>query len=108
MSLPLYPQYVGHNFVQKKMNIDYKMWARETIPWKLECETSKPRGPIYDTMVNARSNEVGATDGNYWIYWLAGAFLIALPLISGIFFTCANNADGPNKNAVILAGVGLA
>ena len=84
-SLPLYTQYVGYDFVQKKMNIDYKMWARPTIPWKLECEVAKPRGPIYDTMANAREQEGGAASGNYWIYWVAGVLLIALPLAGGCF-----------------------
>ena len=31
------------DIIQKKMNIDYKLWARPTIPWKLECEATKPR-----------------------------------------------------------------
>ena len=83
-SLPLYTQYVG-DYVQKKMNIDYKMWARPTIPWKLECEATKPRDKIFDTMINARENSGGASSWNFWIYVVTGALLIALPLIGGCF-----------------------
>ena len=54
-SLPMYTQYVGSDFIQKKMNTDYKMWARPTIPWKLECEATKPRGPMYDALADARA-----------------------------------------------------
>ena len=42
-------------------------------------------------MLEARHHEGGAS-GNYWIYWIAGALLIALPIIGGFgSFTCMDN-----------------
>ena len=38
--MPLYHQYVGLDIDQHKMNIEYKIWARPTMPWKLECEAT--------------------------------------------------------------------
>ena len=35
--MPLYSKYVGDDVEQRKKDIEYKMWARPTIPWKLEC-----------------------------------------------------------------------
>ena len=90
MALPVYTQYVGPNFVQKKMGIDYKIWARPTIPWKLECEATKPRGPIFQTMITARENEAGATRGNDWISLVALFSLIILPILGAGALTCCN------------------
>ena len=61
----MYTHYVGSDFIQKKMNIDYKMWARPTIPWKLECEAIKSRGRIYDALADARAYEGGAGGKNH-------------------------------------------
>ena len=92
MHLPLYHQYVGHDFAHKKANIDYKMWARPTIPWKLECEGSKPRESIFDDMLDAREHDLGATS-NYWIYWISGFLLIFLPIAGGCLALIVHNEN---------------
>ena len=37
----MYEAYVGSDYEQKKKNNVYKLWARPTIPWKLECELQR-------------------------------------------------------------------
>ena len=65
------------------------MWSRSTILWKLECEESKPRAGVFQSMVTARENKNGAKIYNIVIMVLAGIFLLLGPSIAG----CIVNID---------------
>ncbi len=49
-SMPLYDHFVPDWRISKENKI-YKMWTRPTIPWKLECEASKPRSLALDVII---------------------------------------------------------
>ena len=71
------------------------MWTRPTITWKLECEASKPRSKVYAMLENNQLDK-NPTRSNYWIYWVAGVLLIALPTLVCCSLERIVNAEKPN------------
>ena len=59
-----------------KKAIIYKMWGRPTILWKLECDLTKPRRDIFNSMLLARFIDPAATENNEVIRKIAKWVLV--------------------------------
>ena len=53
----MYTQYVGNDYREKKDLKKYKIWARPTITWSLECEETYPKTTTIDFMKSAIGTE---------------------------------------------------
>ena len=42
-TLPLYSQYVSD---EAKEAVNYRFWAKPTIPWRLSCESTNPKDKV--------------------------------------------------------------
>ena len=84
LDLPLYTQYAGKDYKQKKEAIIYKFWGRPTIPWELECEIPKPRQLIFQSMLQAREIDPGASENNETIKTIAKYVLMYGCFISSL------------------------
>ena len=83
LSLPLYTRYAGEDFAQKKMHIDYKLWVRPTILWKLECEAEWPRRLAIKSIFDAEKNRLEIISSNGYTKGIAVICLILLPMWGG-------------------------
>ena len=67
-----------------KKTIIYKMWGRPTILWKLECDLTKPRRDVFNSMLMARFIEPAATENNKVIKTISNWVLIYFGLAIAI------------------------
>ena len=96
---------MGTDYEKKKDDKVYKMWVRPTIPWKLECEQSKPKSVALDAMLGAEASEMGLDRCNSAIMWIALAVLFGTGL--GTAGTIYYTTKGDDQFYIALSGCGM-
>ena len=83
----------------KKSSIQYDLWTRPTIPWKLDCEGRKPRAVMYDLAVDTVLSSTGSEKTNKGIRVIAIVLCIFAPLAACCVVGCAiaSQNSGPTK-----------
>jgi len=94
---PLAYNYFLPTIAMVKQQINYSLFARSTITWKLECESKTPRE---DIMKLFDSNGQDKNLNLNMLYWFAYAILAA-----SLFLLCAGAAAFNNTAAIVCVGI---
>ena len=91
---------MGNDYVSRKQRKEYKLWARPTITWALECEAPKPRAQALEYMIGANESAKGVDRSNKAIRAIAITLCVFVPISSCVL--CGLATDG--KGAVFAIG----